>query len=353
MSIETLPFGMTPDGQDVALYILTNRNGMKLAVTTYGAKLVELWAPDREGTLADLITGFDTLDPYLIRNPYFGAFVGRCANRISGAAFTLNGKTYQLDCNKPPHHLHGGQGGFDKKVFDVVSAEGNTLTLSLFSPDGDQGYPGNLKVTLYYTLTDENEVVLRYTAETDAPTPVNFTNHSYFNLKGQGQGNILDHRIRIDADAYVATCAGGIPTGVFQPVEGTPMDLREMVTIAERIHAPYPQLEQDGGFDVSYVLNQPEAGLRPVCLVEEPTSGRRMEVYTTLPSMQFYTANYIKGDFTFHGKRGSFYDQHCGLCLETQFHPNTPNTPAFGSITLEPGERYDHTTVYAFSVTED
>lgn len=353
MAITKSPFGHTPDGKEVFLYTLTNQNGMKLAVTTYGAKLVQLWAPDREGKLADVITGFDTLDPYLIRNPYFGALVGRCANRISDAQFTLNGKTYLLDCNKPPHHLHGGQGGFDKQVFAAEAIEmpdQDTLVLKLFSPDGDQGYPGNLWFTAEYSLTRENEVVLHYLANSDADTLVNITNHSYFNLAGHNSGNVLDQTICIDADAFTPTGAGGIPTGEFVSVEGTPMDLRTPVRIGDRIHQPYFQLEQDDGFDINYVLNHPEQGLRPVCWMEDPASGRRMEVRTTMPGVQFYTANYIKGDFVFTGKGGCLYTQHCGACLETQFHPNTPNTPGFGSITLHPGQVYDHTTVYAFSV---
>lgn len=352
MSIIKTAFGRTGDGQAVELYTLTNRNGMKLAVSTYGAKLVQLWVPDREGKLADVITGFDTLDPYLIRNPYFGALVGRCANRISGASFVLNGVTYHLDENAPPHHLHGGLGGFDKKVFAAMPCMENgleTLKLTILSPDGDQGYPGNLHLEASYSLSDDNEVILHYRARSDAPTPVNITNHSYFNLAGHNAGTILDHEICIDADAYTPTGEGGIPLGTIQPVENTPMDLRQPVRIGERIYAHYPQLEKDGGFDVNYVLNRTGNGLQPVCRLKDPSSGRVMEVRTTLPGLQFYTANYIKGDFTFVGKGGYRYNQYCGLCLETQFHPNTPNIPEFGDITLRPGQEYDSTTVYAFS----
>ena len=261
-----------------------------------------------------------------------------------------------MDCNKPPHHLHGGQGGFDKQVFaaEARSELGRDLiALTLFSPDGDQGYPGNLQLTAEIALTDENEVVLRYRARSDADTPVNITNHSYFNLAGHDAGDILDHRIRIDADAFTPTGEGGVPTGKFLPVAGTPMDLRRAVRVGDRIHEAYFQLEKDDGFDVNYVLNRPGQGLRPVCWLEDPASGRRMEVRTTLPGVQFYTANYIKDDFVFTGKGGHLYGQHCALCLETQFHPNTPNTPAFGSITLHPGGEYDQTTVYAFSADGD
>lgn len=352
MSITKQPFGRTTEGEEAALYTLENKNGMKLAVTTYGAKLVALWVPDRNGRLADVITGFDTLDPYLIRNPYFGALVGRCANRISNGSFLLDGKTYYLNCNKPPHHLHGGQVGFDKQLFEartVFAADRDTLVLTLLSPDGDQGYPGNLWLKAEYSLTKENEVVLHYQAHCDAATPVNITNHSYFNLAGHDAGDILDHRIRIDADGFTPTGEGGIPTGEILAVEGTPLDLRQGVRIGDRMHADYFQLRQNDGFDVNYVLNHAEGELGPVCELTEPRSGRRMEVRTTLPGIQFYTGNYIKGDFVFTGKGGHLYGENCGLCLETQFLPNTPNTPSFGSITLRPGAVYDHTTVYAFS----
>ena len=352
MSITKKHFGNLPDGRKAELYTLENGRGMKAAVTTYGAKLVQLWSLDREGKMADIITGFDTLEPYLNRNPYFGALVGRCANRISNASFTLDGRTYQLDCNKPPHHLHGGQDGFDKRLFEAEAVEEetrDTLILKLFSPHGDQGYPGNLWLTAEYSLTQDNELVLHYRARTDAPTPVNITNHSYFNLGGHDSGNVLGHHIWVDADAFTPTKEGGIPTGEFCAVEGTPMDLRREVCIGERIHADYFQLKQNQGFDINYVLNHPEKGLRRVCELSDPGSGRRMEVQTTMPGLQVYTANYLKGDFVFRGKGGHLYDENCGLCLETQFHPNTPNTPAFGTVILRPGEEYNHTTIYRFS----
>ncbi len=356
MSIGKRLFGKLPDGQEAVLYTLENRRGMKLKVTDFGAKLVELHVPDREGRLADVITGFDTLEPYLKRNPYFGALVGRCANRISNASFSFEGTVYHLDRNKPPHHLHGGQGGFDKKKFEVteISQEGkDMLVLRVFSPDGDQGYPGNLWLTAEYSLTDKNEVILHYMAYADAATPVNITNHSYFNLAGHDSGNILNHQISIDADAFTPAREGGIPTGEILPVEGTPMDLRKPVRIGERIRADYVSLRQSEGFDVNYVLNKREKGLRPVCVVTEPLSGRVMEVRTTLPGIQFYTANYIKGDFVFRGKQNYLYGENCGLCLETQFFPDTPNIPNFGTIMYRPGETYDHTTVYAFTTDKN
>lgn len=352
MSITKEPFGKTAQGIPVELYTLTNKNGLKLAVATYGAKLVQLHVPDKNGVFADIITGFDTLEPYLIRNPYFGALVGRCANRIAGAKFVLGGREYTLDCNAPPNHLHGGLGGFDKYVWAAQAIEENgeeALELKILSPDGDQGYPGNLWVTVRYALTEADELSIAYFAHCDADTIVNLTNHSYFNLAGHNTGNVLEHRIHIDADTVTEAGEGGIPTGKLIKVQGTPFDLRGMARIGDRIHQNHEQLNRNEGFDVNYVLNRRGDGLQSVCVVEEPTSGRHMEVLTTMPGMQFYTANYIKGSFVFTGKGGYLYGQHCGLCLETQFMPDTPNIPAFGSIVLHPGEVYRHRTVYAFS----
>ena len=351
MSIQREVFGAAPDGSAVYLYTLMNSSGMRLKVTTFGGRMVQLYVPGRAGRLDDIIMGFDTLQPYMVRNPYFGALVGRCANRISNARFLLNGIWYELDRNAAPNHLHGGTGGFDKCVWRaemIKNPERETLELTLCSPDGDQGYPGNLNVAVRYTLTEDNELCLSYRAFCDADTVINLTNHNYFNLAGHDSGNILNHRIRIDADAYTPTDAAHIPNGNICPVSGTPFDLRQPVRIGDRIHAfEEPQLAQSEGFDVNYVLRNYDGRMRCVAEVEEPESGRRMTVLTNQRALQFYTANYIHGNFI--GKGGHAYPQHCGFCLETQGFPNSPNIPSFPPVLLHPGEEYRHDTVYAFA----
>jgi aldose 1-epimerase len=350
VSVKKELFGKTKQGREVFLFTLTNKNGLQVMITNFGGRLVQLWLPDRNGHFDDVIMGFDTLDPYLIRNPYFGALVGRCANRIAGASFPLHDRVYSLDSNSPPHHLHGGGGGFDKCLWGAeILEEGGEkkLKLTLMSPEGDQGYPGNLWVEVLYSLTGTNHLSIDYSAHSDAETIVNLTNHTYFNLKGHNTGTILGHRISIDADEYLPTDPAGIPLAGPAGVAGTPFDLCTMTEIGSRIASPHEQMVQKSGFDIHYFFRKKD-DLRRVCKVEEPESGRKMEVWTTKPGMQFYTANNIKDNFVFTGKGGYTYTQYCGLCLETQYAPNSPNNPAFPSIVLYPGKNYRHRTDYVF-----
>lgn len=352
MSIEKTPFGLLEDGREAGLYTLRGKDGFSLSVTDFGGKMVRLLAPDREGRLDDVILGFDTLAPYQIRNPYFGTLVGRCANRIRGAQFTLNGHTYHLDPNADPHHLHGGWGGFDKKLWDaevVDDPEGERLHLHLLSPDGDQGYPGNLEVDVYYTVDRENRVSLEYFARTDQDTLVNLTNHCYFNLNGHDGATVLNHVVCLRAGQITDLDEEKMVYGKLLPVEGTPFDFRTPHAIGERIQDPHPLLRLTQGYDINYVLDRQGDGLEPVCTVSVPENGRRIRVFTTMPAMQLYTANYIRDSFVFTGKGGAAYDHpYCGLCLETQYYPNTPHCPQFPSIVLKPGETYHHETVYQF-----
>lgn len=351
MSITKQFFGTTEQGVSVDLYTLTNKNNLKLTITNYGGKMVQLYVPDKGGVFADIILGFDKLDSYLLKNPYFGSLIGRCANRLGNAQFTLNGKQYDLDCNTPPNQLHGGAAGFDKRVWDaeIIKVDGlEKLELKLKSEDGDQGYPGSVWVTVQYHLTDYNEVAIEYFAHCDADTIVNLTNHCYFNLAGHDSGDVLKQMLQIQADYFTPTDGTSIPTGELRKVENTPFDFRSMTAIGERISDGYEQLARNDGYDINYMLNKKTDGLEKVCVVVDPESGRRMETLTTMPAVQLYTANYIKG--TFIGKGDYTYNQYCGFCLETQYPPNSPNIPSFQSITLHPGEEYRHKTVYAFSI---
>jgi aldose 1-epimerase len=344
-------FGKLNDGREAQLYTLVNKNGLRLLITNFGGRMVQLWTPNRDGRFDDIITGFDSLDPYLIRNPYFGALVGRYATRINNSAFTLNGKTYNLDPNQAPNHLHGGAKGFSNLLWDAEPLEedgGGKLELTLTSPDGDQGYPGKLEVKVIYTLGADNSLSIKYFAKTDADTVVNLTNHVYFNLKGHNSGDILGHRIRIAADEYLPSDSADIPLGGPAKVEGTPFDLRAMTEIGSRIHSSYEQIAQKLGFDVHYCLDDKKE-LRKVCEVEEPEQGRGMEVRTTKPGIVFYTANKIKDNFTFVGKGAYVYKQYCGFCLETQYPPDGPNGPYKDSVILRPGEEYCHETVFSFT----
>ena len=356
MLIKKENFGKTTDGKEAYLFTLANKNGLRVMITGFGGRIVQLWLPDRNGHFDDVVMGFDTLDPYLVSNPYFGALIGRYANRIGNAAFTLNGKTYRLSANIPPHHLHGGAGGFDSRLWTVEPVEetdGGTLKLTLASPDGDQGYPGNLQAEVVYTLTGDNRLSIAYTARTDADTVVNLTNHSYFNLKGHNAGTILGHQIRIDADRYQPTDASCIPNSAPESVAGTPFDLREMAAIGSRINAEHIQMSQNLGFDIHFYFTERKdkgSGPRLACEVHEPESGRTMQVLTTKPGTQLYTSNYIKDDSVVTGKGGHLYQQYCGFCLETQYPPDSPNNPAFPPVVLHPGEEYRHKTIYAFGV---
>lgn len=350
-SIVQRAFGKTLEGKAVELYTLTNRNGMEASITTYGAIVVSLTAPDRDGKYADVVLGFDRLEGYLAGHPYFGAIVGRYGNRIAKGKFTLDEKEYTLAVNNGENHLHGGIKGFDKAVWQArasIKKTGVELALTYTSADGEEGYPGNLAVKAVYTLTNDNELKIEYSATTDKPTPVNLTNHSYFNLAGQGSGDILGHELMIAADRFTPVDQGLIPTGELRPVEGTPFDFRKPTAIGARIEQADEQLKFGGGYDHNFVLNKQQQGaLELAASVYELKSGRRMEVFTTEPGIQFYCGNFLDG--TNVGKGGKVYNFRNGLCLETQHFPDSPNKPEFPSVILKPGKEYSTTTVYKFS----
>lgn len=344
MTIGTEPFGKIPEGQEVKLYTLANTNGLKARITNYGAILVSLEVPDKNGKLADITLGFDTLDGYIKGHPYFGAIVGRYANRIGAAKFKLNGAEYKLAANNGPNHLHGGIKGFDKVVWKaeyvLADSDGATVKLSYLSKDGEEGYPGNLTCTVTYTLTKDDELKISYEAETDKTTILNLTNHSYWNLAGQGNGDILGHELMLNADKYTPVDEGLIPTGEIKSVKDSPMDFTKPMIIGSRI------AQVEGGYDHNYVLNSGEQKI-PLCArAYEHTSGRIMEIYTIEPGVQFYTGNFLDGSIT--GKAGKVYNKHYGFCLETQHFPDSPNKPDFPSVVLKPGDKYTTVTVYKF-----
>ena len=344
MSIGTKPFGKTPDGQEVDLYTMTNTNGITAKITNYGAILVSLEVPDKNGKLADITLGFDTLEGYIKGHPYFGATVGRYANRIGGAKFKLNDVEYQLAANNGPNHLHGGIKGFDKVIWKAedVTAESNQafVKLSYLSKDGEEGYPGNLTCTVTYTLTKDDELKISYEAETDKTTILNLTNHTYWNLAGQGNGDVLGHELMLSADKYTPVDEGLIPTGEIKSVKGSPMDFTKPMIIGSRI------IQVEGGYDHNYVLNSGGGTLALCARVYEPTSGRIMEIHTVEPGVQFYTGNFLDGSI--NGKAGKVYNKHYGFCLETQHFPDSPNKPDFPSVVLKPGDKYTTVTVHKF-----
>ena len=340
-------YGKTAKGDQVKLYTLKNENGMMARIMDYGGTVVELTAPDRDGQFADVVLGFDRLEDYLKVHPFFGVLVGRYANRIGGARFTLDGVEYTLAKNDGENHLHGGVKGFDKVLWTaelIDTAHGKSLNLTYESPDGEENYPGDLKVTVNYILTDDNGLRIDYEATTDKRTVVNLTNHAYFNLRGDG--DILDHVVMINADKFTPTDKGLIPTGELRDVEGTPFDFRQPKAVGLRINNPDEQLVFAGGYDHNWVLNKNGEKLTLAAEVYEPTTGRVMEVYTTEPGIQFYTGNFLNGSLT--GKNGVVYNHRTGFCLETQHFPDSPNKPQFPSVVLSPGERYTQTTIYKF-----
>ncbi|GAB3635924.1 galactose mutarotase [Hymenobacter arcticus] len=342
-------FGKTADGTETQLFTLSNKNGLKASISTYGGTLTSLLVPDKDGKLSDIILGFDKVDGYLSpafrkSNPYFGALIGRYGNRIAKGKFTIDGKAYQVGLNNNGNSLHGGTVGFNQKVWAAkagTSAEGETLTLTYLSKDGEEGYPGNLTVTVVYTLTADNALQIDYTATTDKATPVNLTNHAYFNLALGTSKDVLAHQVTIPADRYTVVDANLIPTGELKPVKGTPFDFTTPHAIGERI-AQVP-----GGYDHNWVLNQ-ATGQHSAATVYEPTTGRTMEVSTDEPGVQFYTGNFLDGSLT--GKNGLVYGKHAGFCLETQHFPDSPNQAKFPSTILKPGATYHTTTSYTFGV---
>ena len=347
-------FGRMPDQRPVQLYTVTNANGLRMDVTNYGAIIVRLYVPDRDGKLDDVVLGFDTLAEYGPDSPYFGAVVGRYGNRIADGKFTLDGKTYTLAKNNTPNgvpvHLHGGVVGFDKVLWqgEPVTKDGTPgVKLTYTSRDGEEGYPGNLTVTVHYWLTNNNELKITYAATTDKATPLNVTQHTYFNLLGAGVDTILGHEVTLDASHFTPTDKGLIPTGEIAPVEGTPFDFRKAHKIGARIDADHEQLKLGGGYDHNWVLDKKGDGLARAALVYEPTTGRQIEVLTTEPGIQFYAGNFLDG--TIKGKQGRTYVYRGGLCLETQHYPDSPNQPNFPSTILRPGKTYESTTIYRFS----
>jgi aldose 1-epimerase len=347
-SMKKESFGQLADGTAVDIYTLTNANGVEARITTYGGIIVSLRTPDRAGKLGDITHGYDTLDGYLAKNPFFGSLVGRYGNRIGKASFSLNGETYELAKNNGQNHLHGGKVGFDKKVWQAAPGEvsdGVALVLTHTSPDGEENYPGNLSVKVTYTLTDRNELRIDYQATTDKDTVVNLTNHAYFNLAGQG--TIGDHELTLNADRFTPVDAELIPTGELRSVKGTPFDFMEPHRIGERIDAADEQLAFGKGYDHNFVLNNAPGTLGLAARVYEPTSGRILEVETTEPGVQFYTGNVLDGSIT--GKGGRVYERRSGFCLETQHFPDSPNKPQFPSTVLKKGEEYRTTTIFRFA----
>jgi aldose 1-epimerase len=344
-------FGKTPDGQPVEIYTLANAKGTQARILTYGGIVQSLKVPDKNGNYADVVLGFDNLQGYIDKSPYFGALIGRYGNRIGGAKFTLEGQTYTLATNNNGNTLHGGLKGFDKVVWAAepsLSVDGPVLTLTYLSKDGEEGFPGNLKVTAIYTLTESNVLRIEFTATTDKPTVVNLTHHSYFNLAGQGNGKILGHIMCINADNTTPVDAGLIPTGEIKPVDGTPFDFRTPTPIGERINNPDTVLQYGPGYDHNWVVNNPAGQFGLQARVVEPVSGRTLEVWSDQPGLQFYAGNFLDGTIT--GKEGKVYTHRSAFCLEPQHFPDSPNKPNFPSVELKPGETYRCVIAYKFGV---
>ena len=353
-AISKTPFGKTKDGQSVDIYTLRNRHGMETKITNYGGIVVTLTAPDRNHKFADVVLGYDDLDSYMNPPfPYFGAIIGRYGNRIAKGRFTLNGHEYKLAVNNGENHLHGGLIGFDKVVWTAqqkTTSAGPALVLSYLSKDGEEGYPGNLRVTVTYTLTNNNELKIDYAATTDKDTVTNLTHHSYFNLAGEGNGDILNHQVVLKASRFVPTDAGSIPTGELKNVAGTPFDFLRPNAIGARINQDDQQLKFGSGYDHTWVIDGRAGVLRMAASVSEPSSGRVLEVWTTEPGVQFYTGNFLDGSRP--GKSGHAYPRRTGFCLETQHYPDSPNRPNFPTTTLRKGATYRSTTIYRFTATD-
>jgi len=348
-TVTTEPFGRTNDGESVDLYTLRNVHGVEAEITNYGGILVSLKVPDRNGKFADVVLGFNNLDTYLKGHPYFGALIGRYGNRIAKGRFTLNGVEYKLAVNNGENTLHGGLKGFDKVVWTgqgMKTKAGPAVVLTYLSKDGEEGFPGNLNVRVVYTLTNNNELKIEYSATTDKDTVTNLTHHSYFNLAGEGNGDILNQVVTINADRFLPTDAGSIPTGELRKVAGTPFDFRTPHKIGERINQDDEQLKLGNGYDHTWIIDRLPTTLRLAATAYEPTSGRTMMVFTTEPGVQFYTGNFLDGTLT--GKSGKVYQRRFGFCFETQHYPDSPNHPAFPTTTLKKGATYRSTTIYRF-----
>jgi aldose 1-epimerase len=342
-------FGKTSTGENVDIYTLTNVNGVEAQITNYGGIVVSLKVPDRNKRLDDVVLGFSNFESYLKNDPYLGALIGRYGNRIAKGRFKLKGVEYKLAVNNGENHLHGGIKGFDKVVWtgrQIKTAAGPAVVLTYLSKDGEEGYPGNLRVRVTYTLTNKNELRIDYSATTDKDTVINLTHHSYFNFLGEGNGDILNHRLQIHADRFLPTDAGSIPTGELKSVAGTPFDFLKITQIGTRINEDHEQLKFGNGYDHTWVINGRAGTLRHAATASEPSTGRIMEVWTTEPGVQFYTGNFLNGTLT--GKAGKPYTRRSGFCLETQHFPDSPNQPSFPTTTLRRGATYRSTTIYRF-----
>lgn len=349
-AIQKQHWGTLESGEAIDLYTLRNGGGLEARITNFGGHLVSLKTPDRRGEFGDIVLGFDRLESYVRKNPFFGALVGRYANRIAYGEFQLNGKKYTLPRNNGENSLHGGLRGFDKVAWqaeDVDSTGGRALELRYLSKDGEEGYPGNLQVTVRYALSDANELQIDYAATTDKTTVLNLTNHSYFDLSGTFAGDVLDCIVTITADRFTPVNAHLIPTGELRPVDGTPFDFREPTKIGARIDQKDEQLGFGEGYDHNYVLNRSEGAPTRAAIAHDPRSGRVLEVLTTQPGLQFYTGNHLDGSVT--GKGGVVYRSRSGMCFETQHFPDSPNKPEFPSTELMPGEQFRSTTVFRFA----
>lgn len=351
MRIDKKDFGKISDGNRVDLFTLVNDNKMRVQITNYGGTITSIFVPDKKGNLADVVLGFDNLEGYLKKCPYFGCIIGRFGNRIAKGRFVLDGKEYQMAINDGPNHLHGGLKGFDKVIWfsDIIERKDRiALKLSYLSKDGEEGYPGNLTVEVIYWLNNENEIIIEYHAKTDKKTIVNLTNHSYFNLRDAGHTPILNHELTLHADYFTPIDKTLIPTGELRKVENTPFDFRKPVKIGARIEVEEEQIKFAGGYDHNLLLRGRAGELRLVAKACEPETGRVLEVLTTEPGIQLYSGNFLDG--TIEGKNGIVYHKRHAFCLETQHYPDSPNKPDFPSTVLIPGEVYKSTTIYKFSI---
>ncbi|MGI5978244.1 MAG: aldose epimerase family protein [Oscillospiraceae bacterium] len=348
--IEKVHFGELADGTKVPLFTLTNANGSRVGICAYGAAITSIYVPDRNGVLADVVLGFDRLSDYARRDYFFGATIGRCANRIAGGCFPLGGKTYRLPCNDGRNHLHGGPRGFDTRIWDCAVVRGTTgdeLVASYRSPDGEEGYPGTLDVSVTFSFDDNNALRIDYSAIPDADTLCNLTNHSYFNLAGHDSGSVLEQEVRLFASRLTESDAESISTGRLLEVAGTPMDFRDFHTLGERIGEDDTLLKYGHGYDHNYVLDKPAGVLGPCATLRDPKSGRRLDIETTLPCVQLYSGNFLCGDAP--AKDGAVYPPRGGVCFETQFAPDAVHHPNFASPVLKAVRKYLQTTIYRFS----
>jgi aldose 1-epimerase len=347
--VDEASFKTEHDGKTIELFTLKNANGLVAQITNYGGKVINLWTPDKNGDFADIVIGYETSAEYLNTTEiYYGTLIGRYGNRIANGQFTLNDSVYTLAKNNGENHLHGGIKGFNNVVWDAKKLDDQTLELTYLSVDGEEGYPGNLNVKVVYKLTDENELKVEYFATTDKPTPINLTQHSFFNLKGAGSGDVNDHIMQIMADSFTPVDSTLIPTGEIAPVDGTPFDFRTPTAIGDRINDEHIQMKYGNGYDHNWVLNKAESGLSYAAKVVEPASGRTLEVYTNEPGIQFYGGNFMTGNDT--GKGGKVFAFRGAFCLETQHFPDSPNKPQFPSTILNPGMEYYSVCVYKFGV---